>query len=138
MAETVKLSTTAYKKVEEDADGMQMLTKAEAEAIASKLNKVINLPILKEEAEQIILVKIVKRIDRFLYDVLPNEIYEMIRVASDGISEKDALILEQNLPPLANKYIDLPFLTEEMEEAVYRIVIGLLVRAMQKGKSIKK
>lgn len=138
MVDTVKLSATAYKKVGTDADGMEMLTKAEVEAIATKLNKVINLPILKEDREQIIIVKIIRQIDMFLYRVLPNEIYELIRVASDGISEKDALIMEENLTRLANDHINLPFLTEPMEETIFRVVIGLIVRAMLKGNSIKK
>ena len=138
MPDAVKLTATEYKKVGADAGKMEMLTQAEVEAIATKLNKVINLPILKEDKEQIIFVKIVKQIDRFLYGVLPNEIYELIRVASDGISEKDALVMEENLTKLANGYIYLPFLTEPMEETVFRVVVGLIVRAMLKGKTIKK
>lgn len=137
MPDAVKLTATAYKKVGADADRAEMLTQKEVEAIATKLNKVINLPILKEDREQIIFVKIVKQIDRFLYGVLPNELYELIRVVSDGISEKDALIIEENLAKLANDYINLPFLTEPMEETVFRVVIGLIVRAMLKGESIK-
>ena len=135
--DAVRLTATAYKKVGTDADKAEMLTQKEVEAIATKLNKVINLPILKEEKEQIIFVKIVKQIDMFLYGVLPNEIYELIRVASDGITDKDALIIEENLTKLANDYINLPFLTEPMEETVFRVVIGIIVRAMLKGKSIK-
>jgi hypothetical protein len=135
--DAVRLTATAYKKVGADAGKAEMLTQKEVEAIATKLNKVINLPILKEDREQIIFVKIVKQIDRFLYGVLPNELYELIRVASDGISEKDALIIEENLAKLANDYINLPFLTEPMEETVFRVVIGLIVRAMLKGESIK-
>lgn len=136
--DAVRLTATAYKKVGTDADKAEMLTQKEVEAIATKLNQVINLPILKENREQIIFVKIVKQIDRFLYGVLPNELYELIRVASDGITEKDALIIEENLTKLANDYINLPFLTEPMEETVFRVIIGIIVRAMLKGKSIKE
>lgn len=137
MPDGVKLSTDEHKKVEADAKKTSMLTEKELEAIATKLNHVIDLPLIKEGTEQIIFVKIVKLIDQFLYGVLPNEIYELIRVASDGISEQDAVLIEENLTNLVNRKIDLPFLNERAEETAFRVVIGVIVKALLKGKSIK-
>ena len=138
MPETVKLTAAAAKKADADAGGSTMLTKAEIEAIATKLNHAINLPILDEKREQVIFYKIVKKVDEFLYSVLPNEVYELIRVVSDGISPNDAVIIENNLAELATQYIDIPIVPKAMEETIYRVVIGTIVRAMLKGKSLKK
>jgi len=137
MPEDVKLTKAEHDRVEADAQEDEMLTEAELEAIATRLNNAIDLPIMNEKTEQIVFVKIVKLIDRFLYGVLPNEIYELIRVVSDGISEQDAVLIEENLAELVNRKIDLPFLSESMEETVFRVVIGTVVRAMIKGRSIK-
>jgi len=135
--DAIKLTAAAYKSALADADKTEMLTQKEVEAIATKLNHVINLPLLNEKREQIVFVKIVKQVDMFLYRVLPNEIYELIRVASDGISEQDVPLIEENLAALANGYINLPFLSESQEETVFRVVIGVIVRSMMKGRTIK-
>jgi hypothetical protein len=137
MPEDVNLTEAEHDQVEADAKDAEMLTEAELETIATRLNNAIDLPIMNEKTEQIVFVKIVKLIDRFLYSVLPNEIYELIRVASDGISEQDAALIEENLAELVNRKIDLPFLSESMEETVFRVVIGTIVRAMIKGKSLE-
>lgn len=113
-----------------------MLTQAEAEAIATKLNHAINLPILGEEKEQIVFCKIVKKIDEFPYSVLPNEIYELIWILDGGIDPSEATIIENNLAEIATKYVDIPIVPKAMEETIFRIVIGTIVRALMKGKTI--
>ena len=67
-----------------------MLSTKGLEAIATRPNRAVGLPILKEETEQAVLVKIVKLSDRRLYSVPSNEIYGLLKAASDGISEQDA------------------------------------------------
>ena len=84
------------------------MTQAEAEAIATKPNHAINLPILGEEKEQIVFYKIVKKIDEFLYAVLPNEIYELIRVLDGGIEPHEATIIDNSLVEIATKCVDIP------------------------------
>jgi len=137
MPNEVTLTGDEHEKVVADAAPGEMLTESELEAIATRLNHAIDLPLLKEGTEQIVFVKIVKLIDRFLYGVLPNEIYQLIKVVSDGISEQDAVLIEENLTQLVNRKVDLPFLSERTEETVFRVVIGTIVRAMIKGRSIE-
>ncbi|MFC2077888.1 hypothetical protein ACFLTM_03690 [Candidatus Bipolaricaulota bacterium] len=137
MPDEVKLSEEEHEKVSADAKKGEMLTEKELEAIATRLNSAIDLPLLKEGTEQIIFVKIVKLIDGFLYGVLPNEIYELAHAASDGISEQDAVLIEENLTKLVNRKLDLPFLNERTEETIFRVVIGTIVKAMLKGRSLK-
>ena len=136
MADTVSLSNEAFNQAGTDASGTQMLTKDEVELIASKLNHAVNLPILNEAREQLVFSKLVMLIDRFLYNVLPNEIYELIRDASDGIQAHDLPNIEDNLVSLATEYLNIPFLSRSQEETVYRVVIGLIVRSMLKGNTL--
>ena len=113
-----------------------MLTQAEAEAIATKLNYAINIPLIGEEKEQVIFYKIVKKIDEFLYQVLPNEIYGLIRIAEGGIDAHEAKMIEDNLVSIAAKYVDIPIVPPAIEEMIYRVVIGNIVQAMLKNRTI--
>jgi hypothetical protein len=136
MTDNVHLTPEAAERASADAGQKEMLTQAEAEAIATKLNHSINLPILGEEKEQIVFCKIVKKIDEFLYSVLPNEIYGLIRIAEGGIDPHEAVMIENNLASIATKYIDIPIVPKAMEETIFRVVIGTVVRAMLKNKTI--
>ncbi len=82
------LTTEEHKAIKEDMDKqVEMLSDAEVEHPAAKLNKKVDVPFLKEGTEHIILAKIVKKVDRYLYNALPNELYGLIKVATDGLSE---------------------------------------------------
>lgn len=137
MGRMITLTEEQRKKIVEDADKkVDMLSPEEREIIASRLNEFINLPFIGEEREQIILVKIVTEIDRFLYRFLPNEIYELGKVSTDGISEEEAELIETRMAKLINQHVNIPILTEKMEDMVFRIVLGLIIGAMRKNKSI--
>jgi len=111
----------------------EMLSDAQINALAQKVNDAINLPILGEKAEFKVFAKIIRVIDRKLYELLPNEYYELVNDASNGISEDDALRLEDRLTKLLNENINIPFISEAKEEMLIRLVISQLVRAMVKG-----
>ena len=136
MPNTIALTEEQRDKVAKDASGEYMLSDEELEAIATRLNRFINLPFRTEAEEQIILVKIVKRIDGFLYQVLPNEIYQLVKVAHDGISPAEADEMTERLTKIANRYVDFPILSEYMEEKLLQFVISLIVRAMVTGESL--
>ncbi|HEY4786352.1 MAG TPA: hypothetical protein VIH57_09900 [Bacteroidales bacterium] len=117
---------------------LEMLTDAEVNALAQKVNEKINLPFLSEEKELIVFAKIIKWIDRELYKVLPNEYYKLIRDSTDGISPEEAKAIEDRLAALLNKVINIPVLPEKLEEEVIRFVLHLIISAMIKGLKLEE
>lgn len=111
----------------------EMLTDAEINALAQKVNKAINIPFLNEEKEFVVFVKVVKWIDKQLYQLLPNEYYELVKDATDGISKEEAIKIEERLTPLINNAVNVPVLTERQEEKLISLVLGLIINAMIKG-----
>ena len=133
MAE-ITLTKQQLEKIKKDMDEkVEMLTDAEINAIAQKVNKVINLPVLSEEKEFIVFGKIIKWVDRQLYRLLPNEYYELVKDASDGISKEEAVKIEERLTPLINNVVNIPILTEKQEEKLIGLVLSLIINAMIKG-----
>ena len=115
---------------------MGRLGSKEVEKIASELNNLVNIPLIGEEKEQIILEKIIGLIDNALYEVLPDEIYDLVHMASDGISAKEAKIIRQRLPSIINPHVNIPIVTEEHEKVIIDKFLDIIELAIQKGKNI--
>lgn len=116
----------------------QRMTQAEVQDLAEKVNKEINIPLINERREGKILLKVILKIDRFLYDNLPNEIYDLIRTLDDGISEDEAKNLVKRLVKLVNNKIDIPYIPEPFEYILFNLIIGLVVNAMRNKWNIEK
>lgn len=130
----INLTPDQLKKIRDDWEvRSEMLTDSEVNAIAQKLDKVVNLPFIGEEKELIVLAKITKWVDKQLYRLLPNEYYELIRDASNGISEEEAKRIEKRLTPLINNAVNVPVLTEKQEGIVIGFILHLIITAMVKG-----
>ena len=129
---TLKMSQLDQIKVDMN-EQVEMLSDAEVNALAQKLNAAINLPFLKEEKEFIVFVKVIKLIDKQLYNLLPNEYYVLVKDATEGISEEEAKIIKDRLTPVINSVINIPVLTEEQEGYLISLVLGLIINAMVKG-----
>ena len=114
----------------------EMLTDAEINALAQKVNKKINLPFLSEEKELIVFAKLIKWIDRELYKILPNEYYELIHDVSDGLTSQEATDLEIRLTPLINNAINIPILSEKLEAKLISLVLSGIMGAMVKGSKL--
>ena len=110
------------------------MTEEEIKDLAQRLNKKINVPIINETGEEKILIKIILRIDNFLYDNLPNEFYELVRDVDRGIDDKEAKRLVRRLTRLANEKIDIPYLPEVAEHFALKFVIGIIVKSARKNK----
>lgn len=108
------------------------MTEEEIRDLATRLNEKINVPIISESGEQKILIKIVFKIDRFLYDNLPNEFYELVRNLDEGIDDKEAKRLIKRLSKLANKHINIPYIPEHFEYVAIRFIIGIIINAGRK------
>ena len=108
------------------------MTQDEIKDLAERLNRKINVPIINETGEEKILIKIILKIDTFLYNNLPNEFYDLIRSTDQGIDEKEAKRLVRRLSRAANNQIDIPYLPEFAEKFAFRFVIGMVVKAARK------
>ncbi|WP_297090416.1 hypothetical protein [uncultured Draconibacterium sp.] len=108
------------------------MTEAEIKDLAMRLNEKINVPFIEETGEERILIKVIFKIDTFLYDHLPNEFYDVIRSTDRGISDKEARRLVRRLTRLANQKIDIPYLPEAVEHYAIKFVIGMFVKAARK------
>ena len=130
----VKLTKSQIDQVNKDmTEQIEMLSDGEVNALAMKVNKAINLPFLKEEKEFIVFVKVVKWVDKQLYQLLPNEYYELVKDATQGISKEEAAKIEERITPLVNKAVNIPVLSEKQEEKLISLVLGLILNAMVKG-----
>lgn len=109
------------------------LTPQEATDLAKRLNKKIDVPIIKETKEEKILVKVVIKVDNFLYDNLPNEFYDLVRSLDNGISDEEAKRLIKRLSKLANDKINIPYIPEKWEYYAIRLVLGVIINSARKG-----
>lgn len=140
MTTVAQLSTEEFKLLLADfyaaPEKRSKMTHDEIKDLAMRLNKKINVPIINETKEEKILIKIILKIDNFLYDNLPNEFYDLIRSSDKGIDSKEAKRLVRRLTRLANEKIDIPYLPESMERIALKFIIGLVVKAAQKKLSL--
>lgn len=120
------------------ANKRSKMTDKEIKDLAERLNEKINVPIINETGEEKILIKIVIKIDRFLYDHLPNEFYDLVRSLDKGIDDEEAKRLIKRLSKLANDKIDIPYLPESVEYIAIRFVIGVIINAARKRWDIAK
>jgi len=105
------------------------MSNEEIKDLAIRLNKKINVPFIREKKEEVILIKIVIKIDRFLYDNLPNELYDLVRSIDKGIDDDEAERLIKRLSHLANRHINIAYIPENMEYIAIRFIIGIVINA---------
>ena len=130
----ITLTTEQLVKIKKEMDKqIEMLTEAEISALAKKVNIAIDLPFLKDEKELIVFAKVIRWIDKQLYQLLPNEYYILVKNTSDGISKTEAKQIQKRLTPLINNVINIPVLTEKMEAKLISLILGLIINAMIKG-----
>ena len=110
----------------------QKLTETEIKELAERLNQKVNIPLIGETTEEKILIKVILRVDTFLYDNLPNEIYDLVRSLDKGIEDEEATRLINRLSVLANKKIDIPYIPESAEYIAIRFILGVVINASRK------
>ncbi len=108
------------------------MTEEEIRDLAQRLNSQINVPIINETGEEKIFLKIVIKVDTFLYDSLPNEFYDLVRSLDKGINDDEAKRLIKRLSRLANEKIDIPYVPEPMEYVAIRFIIAIIINAARK------
>lgn len=104
-----QLSVNQINQIKIDlGEGKEFLKDEEVLVLAPKVKNLlsIHIPFLSEEKELIVLFKIIRLIDRKLYDLLPNEYYELIRDVETGISEEEAKELQKRLVQINSTLTD--------------------------------
>lgn len=132
--EFTKLLDDYYKPVEQ----RRKLSEQEVREIADKLNQRINVPIINETKEEKILVKVIIKVDNYLYDHLPNEFYDLVRSTENGIDNDEAKRLITRLSKLANTKLDIPYLPETAEYIAIRFIIGIVINAARRTYNLSK
>ena len=136
---TLTLTKQQIKDIKKEMDEeVEMLTDAQIYALVNKVNDAVNLPFVNEEKEAKVFYKVIKWIDRKLYQLLPNEYYTLVKDAHDGISKEEAVQIEERLTPLINNVVNIPILTEKHEAKLISIVLGLIIKAMVKGFNLEE
>jgi hypothetical protein len=142
MPQLADLTTEEFKALLDDfyAEPVRRnkMTEVEIIDLAKRLNERINVPIINETNEEKIFVKVILKIDTFLYDNLPNEFYDLIRSSDKGIDEKEAKRLVRRLTKMANDKVDIPYLPEVAERFAIKFVIGIVIKAARKKFSFEK
>jgi len=120
------------------AEKRSNMSDEEIKDLAKTLNEKINVPIINETGEEKILIKVVIKVDRFLYNNLPNEFYSLVRDMNNGIDDEEAKRLIKRLSKLANQHINIPYLPEFAEFIAIRLIIGVIINAARKQWDIHK
>ena len=120
-------------KVALDAEGKYFLTDEQIDKLTQKLLAILPWPKYIEDIIQVILPKIIKKIDGELYKLLPNEIYDFINDDKKGFSEGEGDEIEERIIKIVNDLIDIPFLNEQQEELLISAIIHLIFEFMKKG-----
>ena len=120
------------------AEKRHQMTQEEITALASKLAAKHNIPLANEQREEKIFYKVILKVDTFLYDNLPNEIYDLVRSTDKGIDEAEATRLIHRLSQLANDKIDIPYVPEWVEYYAIKFVIGVVINAARKDWDFNK
>lgn len=135
---TIQLTEDQWNQIKRDAEGVKLLTNEEVEKIAEKLQKSRNLPFLSEEKEFVVFVKIVRKLDKVLYENLPNEIYTSVRDLEGGLTENELKRLIRSLTKFINDKVDISYLPEIAEKFLIKGFLHIVVGALAKGKSLAK
>ena len=117
-----------------------MLSAHQITKIATMANTLIDVPLVSEKLEQAVFETAIRLIDEALDKVLPAQMTELL----EDLTGKSELALDrahsgnfiERLVGVLNEKVDIPFLGEQQEEKLIRMVIELLVKAMTSIKAL--
>lgn len=114
-----------------------LLNQEERKKMAKIVNALVDIPLVPEDLEQTIFEHAVGAIDVALEDTLPSVFAELLHNTQNGIDKDHAVVFADRLVESVNQKIDLPYLTEDQEAKILRIVIDPLVKAMINGRRLE-
>jgi len=100
-------------------------------AIADEINKRVDLPIIGEVGEREIIVWFVRRIVAELDDLLPDWLKNVIADAARGFDMNDDDF--DRLAVEVNRFVNIPFMSEEREQFWIDAVLAVVRVAIAKG-----
>jgi len=133
----ITLSTTQLALLDRDMNGLEILMPIQIFSIADEIESQIRLPKLPTNERYKVICKIIKRIDRVMYQFLPNEYYELINFEDKGIKIQEAEIIRQRLVNSVIEKMPIPILTEFDEEKLIQIVVNKITESMTEGKKLE-
>jgi hypothetical protein len=113
-----------------------LLTQDEQKQFAALVNALIDIPLVPEDMEQVIFEHAIAVIDAALGEALPEAFNALLRDSGRGIDKDHAKAFADRLVEAVNKKFDLPYLNEDQEAQLLRIVIDPVVKAMTSGKKL--
>jgi hypothetical protein len=122
--------------VQQDGAQQFFLTPEQQQHIATRLNAVINLPIIGEIAEQAIFLKIVQAFDRNTFKFIPKEILQVAMSGGKPLPEEIRNALREKLPAILLQAVPLPFLHGPIAQALISTFVSILLQALGSGKAI--
>jgi hypothetical protein len=114
-----------------------LLNQSERKQMAKLVNAMLDIPLVPEDLEQTIFEHAVGVIDQALEDTLPAVLAELIHNSQNGIDKDHAVVFADRLVESINQKIDLPYLDEDQEAKLLRVVIDPLVKAMTNGRRLE-
>ena len=132
----ITLNNTQLTLIERDLNGLEVLNPSQIFTIASQIEKKITLPQIDVEDNYRVICKIIKKIDRNLYKILPNEYYLLINNKNKGITEKETHLIQERLSEILQKKIQIPFLSKNDEQIFIEFVVISITKAMQVGNKL--
>lgn len=119
---------------------MRIITDAQIDGIAVKINGFIDIPGLSEETEQEIFrgaVNVITlAIETAVKAYLPNSLVNFLTDAAHGIDSDKSYVWIDRLTNYVNAVVNIPLLSEEQEAALIRAVVTIVVKGMTKGSTL--
>ena len=113
-----------------------LLLPEEKKQVAVLLNAKIDIAWVPEAMEGQILEHAIGLIDKALEDVLPEPFIGLMRDGGQGIDPDKAKAFGERLIGALNQKINLPYLSEEQEANLLRMMVDPVVQAMIDGQTI--
>ena len=133
------LNQSQRQQLRNDMDSqVEMLSDDETDHLARLLNQKVEIPFLPIGKEHIIVCKLVRKVDRYLYEILPNELYSMVKSTKDGLSTEHADQLREIITTRGKNDFSIRFLPESVEQQIFIFLCAQIIRAMHKNMSVLK
>ncbi len=100
---------------------------------ATMLNDMIDIPFMSEEQEQVLMLKLVRRINKAFETMVPEEMREILTRSSPE-ELQDA---RNNLIDRLNEKIDIPFKSHEEERVYFAAIVDFLLKRYGLAKGTK-
>lgn len=98
--------------------------------LAAMLDKSINIPLISNDREADIFLKVARVIDTQIESRLPDELLAGLNAPEIKVTDIIAKALKDNLVPLLGDVLSLPFLPGQIKMRLLELVVDYLVRAM--------